>query len=98
MLKLLNPLCDRDLHAMSEGGVVGVSVGLRQVHPAYLCGCAGCHRCYNVASGYFDYIGGIEYISDRQILCVNDAHAMYLASVREDGHQLWRCPDCDGIQ
>ena len=83
---------------MSHGDVVAASNGLSEVRPAYLCGLRGCPRCYHVAWGYFDYIGGIQYVSDRQLLCLTDAHAMYLKSVRGDGRQLWRCPACGGIE
>jgi len=92
---VISPLCDKDWSTMTLGELVSLENNL--LH-AYLCDRERCSRCYHETTGYFDFIAGQSYVADRQTLCEFDAHAMYLESIRSDGEQTWRCPECSGIE
>jgi ubiquitin C-terminal hydrolase len=92
----INPLCDKDLGSMSPKELPVEVSGEAQFLSAYVCNVEGCHRCYNEAAGYFDFVAGRPILETRQTLCLGDAHAMYLEFVSIENDEIWRCPHCGG--
>ena len=59
---------------------------------AHVCDSRGCGRCYNEASGYFDFVAGKPVLDGRPVLCLGDAHPMFLALVSDEGRRFGAAP------
>src|SRR5579864_3173566 len=91
------PLCDKDFSMMSRKEIKIVTESEIRLLDVFACGAHTCGRCYSENMGYFDFIDDKTEISDRQILCANDACPMFLELVGIEDDQVWRCPWCGGI-
>src|SRR5665213_2766890 len=94
MSTTLQPLCDRDQTDMSTRIVRLVTETGMQIFEAYGCEATACTRCYSESMGYFDFIAGTAYVSERQTLCDADACPMYLESAFPGEDHVWKCPCC----
>lgn len=90
----INPLCDKDLTAMSQRDLAIESTGAVEVLRAYVCDSDGCCRCYSEGSGYFDFIAGKLHSVEMQTLCERDGCGMFLEQASIQGDRIWRCPWC----
>jgi hypothetical protein len=95
MDEAIAPLCDNDHRSIEPQNLTIDSAGDPLVLRAYVCKAVSCNRCYSESTGYFDFVTGKLYVSDRQTLCERDACPLFVNCVAPNGEEVWQCPCCN---